>query len=66
MISPTCGSWIGAATWRVTRHGCVVTGRPAACSARPRVYARPSNRPPGVRLSICRVPCVIAWRSRVA
>ena len=23
MISPTCGSWIGAATWRVTRHGCV-------------------------------------------
>ena len=22
MIRPTCGSWIGAATWRVTRHGC--------------------------------------------
>ena len=23
MISPTCGSWIGAATCRVTRHGWV-------------------------------------------
>ena len=31
MISPTCGSWIGARTCRVTRHGWVVTGRPAAC-----------------------------------
>ena len=31
MISPTCGSWIGARTCRMTRHGWVVTGRPAAC-----------------------------------
>ena len=21
MISPTCGSWIGAVTWRMIRHG---------------------------------------------
>ena len=31
MISPTCGSWIGARTCRMTRHGWLVTGRPAAC-----------------------------------
>ena len=28
MTSATCGSWIGALTWRVIRHGCVLTGRP--------------------------------------
>ena len=34
MTSPTCGSSIGAVTWRVIRHGWVVTGRPVArCGA---------------------------------
>ena len=66
MISPTCGCRIGAVARRVICHGCVLTGRPVWRCARARVYARPSKRPPGVRLSTRRVPVVSARRSRVA
>ena len=36
ITSPTCGSWIGAVTWRVIRHGWVLAGRPVCRWALPR------------------------------